>query len=154
MRLIWSLLLVSGLALADSRIATIELNDGSVVRGQVTTLSGGSYRIESQALGRLTIRQDQVASIRYGESSPSPAAGAGSVDLADLQKQMAGNPAILSMIQQLQNDPQIQALISDPQLQKAIQSGDIGALLADPRFLKLLDNPRIKDISRQVTDPQ
>ena len=55
----------------------------------------------------------------------------------------------MSLVQALQDDPEMQALLSDPKFMAAAQAGDIGALLSDPRFMKLLDNPQIKEIGKR-----
>jgi hypothetical protein len=35
---------------------------------------------------------------------------------------------------------------------KAVNSGDINALLSNPKFMKLLENPTIQDIRKRVTE--
>ena len=70
----------------------------------------------------------------------------------EMQKRMLNDPGILEIILALQNDPDMQALVNDPKLVAAAQAGDLGPLLSDPRFLKLLDNSRVREIQQRVTD--
>lgn len=67
-----------------------------------------------------------------------------------LQEQMLGNPDIMALATALQSDPEMQALLSDPTFVEAVQKGDIAALSADSRFQKLLNNPKVRAIVKQV----
>jgi len=84
-------------------------------------------------------------------SGQAPAAsGALSSEVEGLKEQMLGDAGIMKLIMALQSDPQMQALLNDPAVMNAIQSGDLGALLQNPAFLKLLDNPRVKEIEKMM----
>ena len=60
------------------------------------------------------------------------------------------DPEIMRRIQSLQSDPEFMKALDDPALLQAVNSGDIAALLANPRFLKLLENATVKDIQTKV----
>lgn len=47
-------------------------------------------------------------------------------------------------------DPQIQTALNDPELKKTIDSGNIQALMNHPAFLKLLTNPKIMVIQKEI----
>ncbi len=72
----------------------------------------------------------------------------------ELQREMLGDPGIMALIMALQDDPEMQALLSDPKVVAAVQAGDIGVLLNDPRFMKLLDNPRVREIGQRLSTPK
>jgi len=84
-------------------------------------------------------------------SGQSPAASSAlPPEVEGLKEQMLGDAGIMKLIMALQSDPQMQALLNDPAVMNAIQSGDLGALLQNPAFLKLLDNPRVKEIEKMM----
>ncbi len=70
----------------------------------------------------------------------------------DLQERMLADPGIMALILALQNAPEMQALLSDPKELAAVQAGDFGALLSDPRFVKLLNDPRVREIGKWATE--
>ncbi len=80
------------------------------------------------------------------------ASSAAAPQLQELQKQMLDDPGIMALVMALQSDPEMQALLSDPKIVTAVQAGDIGALLADPRIMKLLDNPRVREIEERLNN--
>ncbi len=95
-----------------------------------------------------------------GETAAMAVDGAGDApsvatpQVQELQKQMLGDPGIMALVTALQDDPEMQALLNDPKIVAAVQAGDIGALLADPRVMKLLDNPRVREIGERLNNPK
>jgi hypothetical protein len=85
--------------------------------------------------------------------APLPAGGNQSTSAPQtegLQEQMLQDEGVMALIGALQEDPEMQALLNDPAVQRAVQSGDINALLNNPAFMKLLTNPRVKEIERKL----
>ncbi len=70
--------------------------------------------------------------------------------LQELQQKILGDEQNMALIMALQNDPGMQVLLSDSAVLDAVQAGDLGALMANPRFMKLLDNAKIKEIQKRV----
>lgn len=124
----------------------IELVDGTVLEGEVLSFNGSLYTIRSATLGTITVEANKVRSIRMGGPSQ-----VGQQEIQELQQQIMGNPEILNTILGLQDDPDVQAVLQDSQLMKAVQAGDLDRLLSSPTFLKLLQNPRIREIGRSVS---
>ena len=95
-----------------------------------------------------------------GVTSATAAGGGGDAPSAatpqvqELQEKMLSDPGIMALILALQNDPEMQTLLYDPKIVAAVQAGDIGVLLADPRFTKLLDNPRVREIGERLGTPK
>jgi hypothetical protein len=81
-------------------------------------------------------------------NSPDPA------QVQKLQERMLGDEGIMALIMALQNDPDMQALLADPKVLEAVQSGDFGALLSNPRVKKLLDNPQLKEIGKRLDNQE
>jgi hypothetical protein len=67
-----------------------------------------------------------------------------------LQERILGDPAIMSIILSLQNDPDLQALLSDPAVVAAIRAGDLSSLAKDPRVVKLLSKPQLKEVEKRL----
>ena len=40
--------------------------------------------------------------------------------------------------------------MEDPVVMKAMKDGDVSALMANPQFMKLLNNPTVKEIEKKV----
>ncbi len=67
-----------------------------------------------------------------------------------LQERMLGDADIMAQIQALADDPEMQALLGDQSVLDAVAGGDISALTGNPRFMRLLENARVKDINRRL----
>ena len=66
-----------------------------------------------------------------------------------LMEQMQKDESTMTLISALQDDPEVQALLSDPAVLRAAQSGDIGTLMANPAVMKILNNPRVREIGKK-----
>lgn len=67
-----------------------------------------------------------------------------------LQEKMLNDADIMALIGALQNDPDMQRLLDDPAAVEAARRGDINSLVANPRFMQLLNNPRVREIQRKI----
>ncbi len=150
-------------ALAEQ--ATILLNDGSQILGEVVSLKGGSYRVRTNSLGEIDLKQGDVKLIRYGNKAlatapvtAAPAASAkvdtNSPQLASMfqgvQQRISSDPAMMQKIQSMAQDPALQAIINDPQIQSALQSGDFASLMANPKIHQLMNHSTVKQITQQI----
>lgn len=156
-RLLRSILLSAALSFAAGVQAApiIELSDGSRIQGDIQSLEGGVYTIVSPALGTLRIAQSKIARINYDAGADRPGQTSGSADamaaqISQLQTQLAKDPATMSLIMQLQQEPQIQALLNDPKIMRAIEQGDYSSLMNDPQIQALGENAQIKQLLQQV----
>jgi hypothetical protein len=66
------------------------------------------------------------------------------------QKSLVSDQATRSLITSLQNGPEVQALLEDPAIMSAVTSADVTTLMANPQFLRLLQNPKIQEIERNA----
>ena len=124
-----------------------ELDDGSVIFGEIVSLKDGVYTLASESLGTVKIEEKRIRTIRSKTSQVSP-----EIPLEEMKQRMMNDDEIMSMILTLQNDPDFKEILEDPVIMNAIASGDISTLLSNPKFLKLLDNPTIKEIGEKVQD--
>jgi hypothetical protein len=124
-------------------IREVELKDGSVITGDVVSLSNGIYTIKSESLGTVKIEESKVNVIRPRSSSQGGEA-------KSLQDKMMSDREVMSLIQSLQNDPEFKKVLEDPDILKAVNAGDIAALMANPKFTKLLNNSTVQEIQKKV----
>ena len=125
----------------------IELDDGSVILGEIVSLKDGVYTLASKSLGAVKIEERRIRSIRSKTSPIRP-----EIPLEEMKQRMMNDDEIMGMILTLQNDPGFKEILGDPVIMNAIASGDINSLLSNPKFLKLLDNPTIKEIGKKVQE--
>ena len=141
-------LLASGAVAESSRF---ELNDGSVIIGDLETVDGGVFVVNSPTLGQVRIEQQRVRSMT---PMGAGAATGGQPDLSaqvqQMQQQMVGDPAIMGMITALQDDPELRAAVADPRLMGLIMSGDLDRLQNEPEFQRLMQHPGIRAIIDRV----
>jgi hypothetical protein len=135
-------------------IRNIEMIDGSVITGEVLSLSAGMYTVRSDSLGTIKLEESKVRAVRAwsnadsGSRRDNPSGSAG--EARSLQEKMMNDQEIMGMIQSLQGDPEFKKVLEDPEVMKAVNAGDVTALMANPQFLKLLNNATVQDIQKKV----
>jgi hypothetical protein len=122
----------------------IELLDGSMLSGEVLSFRDGAYTVRTDALGTLSIEASRIRAIRQRGSSSPPAGDRDQVRA--MQQQLLSDPATLSQILSLKDDPALRQALEDPEIMKAVEAGDLAALAAHPKILRLLNNPVVQDI--------
>jgi hypothetical protein len=143
----------------------IELVDGSLLRAEILSMDGKVYRFRSDTLGTIEVPEYQVKAIRSPEeslvrpqitleptpstASPSPTISLPTPSANDLEQTLSQNPAAMSKIISLQNDPLMQQILSDENTMRAVQAGDLGALLNDPKVRALMNHPTVRELSDQ-----
>lgn len=131
----------------------IELIDGSIITGEVLSLTGGIYTIKSDSLGTIKLDESKIRAIRAksaGNGARKDVLSASGGEVRSLQEKMMSDKEIMSLIQSLQNDPEFQRILEDPEVMMAVNSGDIAALMANARFMKLLNNSTLREIQSKV----
>jgi hypothetical protein len=144
----------------------IELTDGSIIQADVVSMSQGIYRLRSDALGEIEVPEDRIKAIRSpqaetatpridaesGQESRTPVEAlpgpAPAPSAEDFQQRLQQDPAAMEKILSLQNDPLVQSILDDAGTMRAIEAGDIGTLLNDPKIRALMSHPTVQELSR------
>ena len=146
-------------------VREVELIDGSIIRAEVLSMDGKTYRLHSDALGTIEVPEYRVKAIRspgesliHSQTTPEPTLSptappttmpAPTPATHDLQQALSQNPAAMNKIISLQNDPLMQQVLEDENTMRAVQAGDLGALMNDPKVRALMNHPTIRELSGQ-----
>ena len=152
---VYSFLMTSLFALSGgSFAATIVLRDNTVIHGEIRSLQDDVYTVESESVGTIRVRKQEVLSIDEGGESSSGASvessarsaslGAGELDAT--ASRITQDPKLLAMVLTLQNDPDVLAVLADPEIMRAMTAGDYTMLLNNPKIVALMRNAKIRDI--------
>jgi len=150
-RLFFLLCMALPLAVQAGELREIVLNDGSVIVGELASLSNGIYTINTAAAGTLQIEEAKVETIRNMAGGPAVQAKAsGRQKILAVQQEMIADGSTLQLILSLQNDPDFQAVLEDESIMQAITNGDFDALLTNPKIVKLMEKPSVQAIGRKL----
>jgi hypothetical protein len=134
----------------------IGLIDGSTIYGEILSFNDGSYTVKSSSLGTIKVAESDIREIRVQSANTknreyaSPGNSSISPEVQALQTFMQNNQEIMAIIFSLQNDPDFQEIMSDPGILNAVNSGDIAALISNPKFMSLLNNHKIQEIQKKL----
>jgi hypothetical protein len=70
--------------------------------------------------------------------------------LPRIQERLINDEAVFQKVQALQDDPDIQAVLSDSALMEALRAGNLAAVISNPKFMRLLENPAIQEIMKEM----
>jgi hypothetical protein len=151
---LWLLFLIFSVTSVHAATPRFELKDGSVVTGTISEFKNGIYTVKSASLGIVQLDQKEIRTIVYGGQSQSQSAsgdvGISQAQIQAIQTSMAQDAGMMSLIQALQNDPDIQAILADPEITRAVAAGDFTALLNNKKIIELMEDPKIKAIVRKT----
>ena len=133
----------------------IGLIDGSTIYGEILSFYDGIYTVKSSSLGTIKVSESDIREIRVqsgtkNRESANPANSSISSEVQSLQTFMQNDQEIMAIIFSLQNDPDFQEIMSDPGILNAVNSGDIAALISNPKFMSLLNNHKIQEIQKKL----
>jgi len=128
------------------------------VKGEVVSLSGGKYKVKSPSLGTVSIDESKVCTIsKIDEAAESSKEDTDSLDSARIQiggqklrSTITGNEDIMKLVSGLISNLDLQALLNDPAILNAAKSMDIQTLLANEKFVNVVNDPKVKDVVRKI----
>jgi len=140
------ILLLAGLIAGDvsgGEIKQVNLNDGSIIHGEIMSLSDGLYTLKSVSLGTIKIEESKVQSITPLKNIKK--------EIQTFEQKIMNDAELLNIVLPLQDDPDFQKALEDPSIIEAVEAGDMNALLSNPKFIKLLNNATILNIRDKIT---
>lgn len=143
------ILLIASSSAYAGEVQQIKLKDGSVLHGEVISMKNGVYTLKSPSLGVFHVNANRVQSIASSGASAAQASS-GKMDLKQLKSTITSNPQNMKLINGLKDDTDVKAVLSDPKLMQALKNGDYTSLATNPKFLKLMNNPKIREIAGSV----
>lgn len=132
---------------------TITLGDGTTVRGVITSISNGTYTVETENLGTLQIKDSSILSITAGNAAAAQNTGAAQNAMANpgmmnqmqmLQGTIMSDPALMQEIQKLLENPNVLKAMSDQQFLNDVMSYDAERIQNNPHTQALINDPAVQ----------
>lgn len=148
---------LAGIGFAD-QVLVFSLKDGSTIQGAIIAHSNHVYSVQTRSIGLVRIHESKISSI-HKAGAPAKNIGTGSQVQASgdfgrqtraMQQQFVANPEIMGIIMSLAEDPVVQEVLADPKIMEAMAAGDMDALAANPKFMNLMNHPKIKIITKKA----
>ncbi|MBN2060279.1 MAG: hypothetical protein JW882_07665 [Deltaproteobacteria bacterium] len=127
---------------AAGELKEIQLNDGSILFGEIISMNNDIYIVKSRSLGNIEINNSKIYAINPMEISKE--------QYQELQQKMLDDKDIMAIILSLQNDPDVIDVLNNQDLMAEINAGNIANLSSNPTFIKLLSNPKFQEIWRMI----
>lgn len=149
------------------QMSKIELNDGSVIEGEVISFDKGIYTVNTPSLGEVKIEVSKIRRIGIENTTPlaaintpPEAANASTLPSSDaiksemnrISSKITNNPDIMQTMASLLLDPQFQEILKDPEIADAVKSQNIKALMENEKFLSILNNQKLREIQNKLKD--
>lgn len=129
----------------------IVLIDGSVIVGELVSLTKGVYTIKTASLGALKVEDARIKAIRNTSGGMAGSVKAsGQQEIMAIQQDMIADGSIIQLILALQSDPDFQEALQDESIMMAINSGDLNALMTNPKIVKLMEKSSVQEIKRKL----
>jgi hypothetical protein len=147
------------ISLSAPAASQIELIDGTIIHGDLISLTNGRFTIRSTTLGHIRVPESKIKTIRPGGSGAvhgAPQVNTATptlerYDFQAIQKQITSSPELMQMVYGMMSDPELQAAMNDPQLVQLVMSGDMEALQRDPRIRHLMTKPSIRAMMKKMS---
>lgn len=91
----------------------------------------------------------RAALARAQDAGGASLAGGSGNAVANMQGALMSDEQSRQQVLSLQDDPQVKAVLDDPATMRAVQSGDLNALMNDPKMRALLANPTVRSLVDQ-----
>lgn len=163
---IFSLALSSAWAQSSARNnapeQSIQLKDGTIIKGKLAGVSGDRYIIESATLGKTEIKISDLKSISAEESGstqtklapdqaiPGTPSFALPPQMQMMQQQLLSDPEISAMIKEIASDPDVAKIAQDPSLIQSALSMNPQQIQSNPSVQKLLQHPKMQQLMNLV----
>ena len=103
-------------------------------------------------LGVVSVLSVLVLAAAGGIARAGDSAQATTDTLQSLQGRIQSDPQLMSAVQSLSDNPEMQDVLADPAIAAALSQGDVAALLANPKIKHLAEDPAVQKITRQLAE--
>jgi hypothetical protein len=143
------------------QISRVELVDGSIIEGEITSFQNGVYTLKTQTQGTIKLEFLKIKKIETSNKISAPAkietpsqpnVNIDKSDINQLSQKLMSNPDTMKAVSELVADPQFQEIMKDPDIINAAKLQDINALMSNEKFMSLINNPRIQQIGNMLKD--
>lgn len=143
------------------QVSRIELIDGSVIKGEITSFQNGIYAIKTEKQGTVKLEFLKIKKIETTNKASAPAKigipaqpqlNLNKSDVNELSQKIMSNPDTMKIVSELVVDPQFQEVMKDPDILNAAKTQDINALMSNKKFMDLINNPRIQQIGNMLNE--
>ena len=129
----------------------IILTDGSIIVGELVSLTNGIYTIKTNTLGELKLENARVKTIhKKSDKMEDPVKASVQQKILAIQQKIIADESIIQLILALQNDPDFQDILQDESIMKAISAGEFNALMTNPKIVNLRNNTIVQEINSKV----
>lgn len=145
---------------AAGQLREVMLKDGSILKAEIISFTNGVYSLRSETMGDFQLEDDAIQSIRLpadgghnnnvSSNNSDPAESPKKEEINEYQQSLLTNPGLIGMVFSLQNDPEVQRVLQDEEVMALILSGKTKDLESNPKFIKLMENPKIRAILDQM----
>ena len=131
----------------------IQLVDGSELRAEVISFSADTYTLRSTSLGEVKIPADKIRTISTqpkatAANSVAPTATSGGSAVDNVRRSLMEDKNAMTKIESLQDDPVVKDILNDEATMRAINSGDLSALVNNPKIKALMENRAIREMTQ------
>ena len=132
--------------------ATIELRDGTSIVGVVKEIKDGTYTIESESAGEMTVAETEVRKVEYGVKKTVEQPRQDYIgDVSTLQEQIISNPDLMnSVLTEFATDPAFLELLEDKELMTDIENMNLLKLLTNPKLQKLAEQDKVGQLAEKL----
>ena len=158
----FSILLLSSPSNAES-IKLFTLKDGSRIKGQLISVQGDIYKIQTAQLGEININGEQIVTISappevvnlgQTQNNTSEVQSNTTQEFKDqtmhLQQQFSTDPDIMKDIQNIIDDPEMMQFLSDKNFISDMMSYDTEKIKNNPRTEEMMRNPKIQGLINKI----
>jgi hypothetical protein len=132
-------------------VREIVLSDNSIIVGELVSLEKGIYKIKTKSLGLLAVEEEKIK--RIGSKSDRMSGQveeSGQKEIFAIQQRMIADGSVMQQLQDLEKDPDFQEILQDEAVMQAINSGDLNALMTNPKIMKLMEKSSVQEIKMNL----
>lgn len=132
-------------------VREIVLIDNSVIVGELVSLENGIYKIKTKSLGILEVDEEKIKTIgSKSDQMTGQVTESGQHEILAIQQRMIADGSVMQQIKDLEKDPDFQEILQDEAVMQAISSGDLNALMTNPKIMKLMEKSSVKEINMNL----